>query len=365
MSYKPPRKEKQVVTGLQQCTLGVAFIHNLQRSVGICVCICALLMVFPARTPAMAPLADSDLSEIYGGSGVSINPDIMLDITIDTSSWGDSDGISGYANPWPATASGGRVGANNIVISQLHARSRMTDSFSGYDPSTMWKPITIDVATSPSLYNGATFVRLGLGALEISWDHMQLEVALGTSGDNLNQKLGDLYMGRLDLYLNPSSYIDIYNGRGPDQCGVTFTLSSIVDRISMECVSWGDSDGLPLGNIGSGGIVWMESGGSQGWIGLHNIEVGGPISVIGSFAVDINTSSSGVYCSLAGNPVTVAHISFPTNLCLNTAGPITAEVRLDNLRSLDSPDAGVLGSIYISQFDLEIMQESFVDIWAH
>jgi hypothetical protein len=310
-------------------------------------------------------LPDSDLSEISGGSGVSINPDIMLDITIGTSSWGDSDGISGYANPWPATTSGGRMGANNIVFSQVHARSRMSDSYGGYDPSTMWKPITIDVATSPSMYDGATFLRLGLGALEISWDHMQLEVALGASGNNLNQKLGDLYMGKLDLYLNPSSYIDIYNGRGPGQCGVTFTLDSIVDYISLESISWGDSDGLPSGNIGSGGIVWMEPGDSAGWIGLYDVEIGGPISIIGSFAVDISTSSSGVYSSLAGNPVTVAHISFPRNLSLNTTGPITAEVRLDNLRSLDSADAGVLGNIYINHFDLAIMQGSFVDIWAH
>jgi len=313
----------------------------------------------------MSPLADSDLSGIFGGSGVSINPDIMLDIAISTSSWGDSDGISGYANPWPSTTSGGRVGANNIVISRLHARSRASDSYGGYDPSTTWKPITIDVATSPSLYDGATFVRLGLGALEISWDHMQLEVALGTSGSNLDQKLGDLYMGKLDLYLNPSSYIDIYNGRGPGRSGVTFTVSSIVDYISMECISWGDSDGLPSGNIGSGGVAWMEPGDSAGWIGLYDVEIGGPISVIGSFAIDISTSSSGVYRTLSGNPETVAHISFPTDLALNTTGPITAEVRLDNLCSLDSTDAGVLGDIYISQFDLEIMQGGFIDIWAH
>ncbi len=362
---KQLHRGKGAATGLKNCASGSASACDVTRSVAVCVCMCALLMFFSSRSLAVNPLADADLSEIRGGSGVSINPDIILDITIGTSSWGDSDGISGYANPWPSTTTGGRMGANNILISQLHARSRVSDNYGGYDHSTMWKPITIDVATSASVYNGTTFVRLGLGALEISWDHLELEVALGPSGNSLNQKLGDLYLGGLDLYLNPSSYIDIYNGRGSSQSGVTFTLNSMVDYISMECVSWGDSDGLPSGNIGSGGVVWIEPDNSTGWIGLYDIEVGGPISVIGSFAVDITTSSGGVYSSLSGKPETVAHISFPTNLTLSTSGPITGEVRLDSTRRLDSMDAGVLGDIFINNFNLEIMQGGFVDIWAH
>jgi hypothetical protein len=328
-SYVIQHKNISQVNKLCTCGKKTDPAHVVKNFIASCIKVLTFLIISPTYLLAMAPLTDSDLAEVCGGSGVSINPDITLNITINSASWGDSDGISGYANPWPSTLSGGRMGANNIIFSQLHVRSRTSDSYNGYDPSTMWKPITIDVATSPTTYNGATFVRLGLGALEISWDHMQLEAALGPSGNNLNQKLGDLYMGKLDLFLNPSSYIDIYNGRGAGQSGVTFTWNSIVDHISLECISWGDSDGLPSGNTGSGGVVWIApgAGNSAGWIGLHNIEVGGPTSVTGSFAIDILTSSSGVYSFLSAKPETITHISFPTDFILNTNGPIIAEVR--------------------------------------
>ena len=341
--------------------VGINRINVFKRSLSLCPLLCMTLIMFSCPLQAMVPLDDRDLGNVCGQAGVNFNLDVTLNIAIDTASWGDSDGIvTGYANPWPGSGSGGHMGANDILLSQVHIRSRMSDSYNGYDSATMWKPITIDVAQNDSVYNGATFIRFGLGALEISWDHMEMEVALGPSGDNLNQTLGDLYMGKLDLYLNPASYIDVYNGRNAGQTGVTMTWYSIVDHIDIECISWGDSDGL-----GGPGGFWLGDTTTAGWIGLKDIEVNGPTSVIGTFAIDIATSGSGVYSLMSGHQETIVHVSFPSAFTLHTEGPITAEVRLDNTRTLDSLYAGTLGDIFINDFTLQIQQGSFVDIWAH
>jgi len=314
------------------------------------------IMMLPLSIRAMTPLSDTMLSGVTGQSGVSINTDVTLDISIGTTAWGDATGIDA---PWDQTGSdsGGYMGLNNLSISNLHMRSRTTDTYNGYDFNTMWKPITIDVAQDASMYNGATFLRFGLGALEISFDSLELEVALGPEGNNLNQKLGDVYLGDLNLYLNPISYIDVYNGRTPGESGVTMTWYSIVDRIDLSCVSWGDSDGL-----GSYTNPFMTST-SAGWVGLSNIVIG-TTSVIGTFAIDITTSSSGVYSDLNSGDITVVHISFPTDFSLHTS-IVTAEVKLDSIPTLNSTHAGTLGDIYINNFDLDIKADSWVDICAH
>jgi hypothetical protein len=40
-------------------------------------------------------------------------------------------------------------------------------------------------------------------------------------------------------------------------------------------------------------------------------------------------------------------------------------VKLDSFASLNSPDAGTLGNIYISGLGIDILNRSWVDIWAH
>jgi len=314
------------------------------------------IMMLPTGVPAKTPMTDTALSVVTGQAGVSINVDMTMDISLGTMSWGDATGLD---EPWDTTDAdtGGYMGINNFSIDTLHIRSRTSDTYNGYDFATMWKPITIDVANDPLMNNGATFVRLGLGALEISWDSMEFEVALGPEGYNLDQKLGDVYLGELALYLNPASYIDIYNGRSSGETGLTMSWYSIVDRIDLSSVAWGDSDGL-----GSYTNEFMTTT-SAGWVGLSNIIIG-TTSVIGTFAIDIATTTDGIYSQLASGDVTVVHISFPTDFNLHTS-TITAEVKLDSTPTLDSSNAGTLGNIYVSGFDLNILENSWVDLYAH
>mgnify|MGYP000905370113 CR=1 FL=1 len=54
------------------------------------------ILLLPLSVWAMTPVSDSDLSNVTGQAGVSINADLTMDITIGTMAWGDGDGVSAY-----------------------------------------------------------------------------------------------------------------------------------------------------------------------------------------------------------------------------------------------------------------------------
>jgi hypothetical protein len=208
------------------------------------------IMLLPLSVWSMTPVSDTDLSNVTGQAGVSINPDLTMDIKIGTIAWGDSDGINPACgvNPWSTQSltGGGYVGVNNFNITNLQIKLRNNDTYNGYS-SLMMKPITIDVATGykPNSDYGAntTFVRIGPGALEISMDQMQFDVALGqhlnTNTGNtpiLNQVLGVATLGPMDVYVNPQSYVDVYSHASH---GVVFDVNVTLDHISLPYISWG------------------------------------------------------------------------------------------------------------------------------
>jgi hypothetical protein len=342
------------------------------------------IMLLPLSVMAMTPVSDQTLSDVTGQAGVNINADLRMDITIGTLAWGDADGITAAANPgWALTETGGYVGVTGLNITDLRIKARETDNFGvGYPvilddddnelnpggtylASTYLKPITIDVATDADMYDGATFVRFGLGSLEISMDALTLSVELGPDTD-LGQQLGVVNIGPLALYINPVSYVDIY---ATNACGVNLTFGLILDELDLSYVSWGDTDGQD--NMGIGEMYWMATGAqSAGYIGLADLSIGGPITVSGTVSIGVTTSSNGIYShgevgvTPGAAAVSVVHISFPDMLSVGV-GSITADVKLDSVGALNSADAGTLGDIYIAGFGLQILPGSWVDIWAH
>jgi hypothetical protein len=46
------------------------------------------IMLLPFSVWAMTPVSDSDLSNVTGQAGVSINPNLTMDINIGTIAWG-------------------------------------------------------------------------------------------------------------------------------------------------------------------------------------------------------------------------------------------------------------------------------------
>jgi hypothetical protein len=326
-------------------------------------------MLLPLSVMAMTPVSDQTLSDITGQAGVNINADITMDIAIGTLAWGDADGILNGGHPsWGTTDAGGYVGIVGFDIDALRIKARETDTFNDYLAPDMLKPITIDVATDADTYGGQTFVRFGLGSLEISMGALDFSVQLGAD-TALGQELGVVSLGAMALYINPISYVDIYSD---GTCGVNMTMYVVVDEFDIDYVSWGDTDGQA--NAGIGVQIWMAPGAqSAGYVGLADLEIGGPIIVSGSVAIDVTTSYAGIYshgivgdpATPAAAPVSVVHISFPDVFSVFVTGPITADVKLDGAAALDSAFAGTLGDIYISGFGLDIYAGSWVDIWAH
>jgi len=341
----------------------------------------------------MTPVSDSELSNVTGQSGVSINADLGMNVLIGTMSWGDSDGVSSYWSPSPGTAAG-YVGVKGFNIMNLRIKARETDSYGTGYPTVYYhgtstvanagghyntlflKPITIDVATGnkPVAAGGqgaaTTFVRFGLGALQVTMNSLAFEVSLGTAGNALNQRMGTISLGAIGIYFNPLSYVDIYSHGGS---GVTFEMAIQIDQFNMSYVYWGDTDGLPGGNIGSGGVTWIGPGtlNAAGYIGLNALSIGGPITLSGVVTIDVATiqAGGGAYTydqiGAGANPVapaakTVCHIAFPVGFSVHVTGPITANVALT-----DTTNYQYLGNIYISQFNLDIISGSWVDIWAH
>jgi len=356
-------------------------------------------MLLPLSVMAMTPVSDTTLSDVTGQAGVNINADLMMDININTIAWGDSDGITATQTPgWTASTSGGYIGVTGFNIDNLRIKARENDTFgsSTYYNTTTYgtygtigrystaflKPITIDVATGggPGTHGaGVTFVRFGLGSLQISMNAMSLTVRLGTDPAaagfaSFNQILGTAHLGAMAVYINPQSYVDIYTAAGAGQ-GVNLNFNIIVDEFQLDYVSWEDGDGIsnnglrPTGASIGGILPWMVDD-EAGFVGLANLTVGGPITIMGTVRIDVNSSSTGVYAYANTNhgypvPVSVVHIGFQDNFTIDV-GRITADVALGSQADLFTPTpTQVLGNIFIGGLNVAIDNGSWVDIWAH
>jgi len=140
---------------------------------------------------------------------------------------------------------------------------------------TPFSPLTIDVATGttavPFYGDGITFVRIGLGSLQVEMDSMVADVELGPDTGypgaangvpNLKYQLGSLYLGDLGLRIGGNSYVDIFNARGGTAQGVTIVTDVIIKEFSIGTLAWGDKDG----------IDWAFSYDAEGVYGYHTID---------------------------------------------------------------------------------------------
>jgi len=344
------------------------------------------IMLLPLSLWAMTPVSDSDLSDVTGQAGVNINADLLMNVNIGTMAWGDADGVAKFWSGFGTN--GGYVGVENFNLTSLHIRARTesSDNYNSYN-TLFLKPITIDVATGTKLdADGVTFVRFGLGALQISLDTLQFDVSLGTlpatygADVTLGENMGVVTIGSLDLYINPWSYVDIF--ATPGGVGVNFDMSVAIDRIEFGYVSWGDKDGLASGSSpATGSVYWMTGANNEGYVGLYDFRIGdgssAAITITGTVSIDVATVTDGVYLqeSMVGDAtatsLSVVHISFPTDFDV-VVDEMFARVVVSSVSSLGYTAPGLapaanteLGDIYIEGMDLTIKDGSFVDIWAH
>ncbi len=272
-------------------------------------------------------------------------------LTLNTLSWGDSDGVGG-------TTTAGFVGLRNLAINNLAINGRAT-----VDVETQ----TGNIGGINLLPVGTVFVRMGFDNLDVSMDSLNTDVALGNRKDDLNQVLGSVFLGGLEIDINGS--VKIHTPSASTQ-GVVFDLNVRVDTKKPFTLSWGDSDGV-------GG---MNTAGYRGW---RNFAITG-LTLAGSVSIEVATVDSKViplsadaqmFATYAANTLspTFVHIGIGTGnanddpagqgalaICI---GLLTADVVLDRSRSLDSTNAGILRSLYISGF--AVRANGWIHIGTH
>jgi len=313
------------------------------------------IMLLPLSVMAMTPITDNDLSDVTGQAGVNINADLTMNVSIGTLAWGDATGVDVLHSDWTGAATPGYIGITDFNITDLKIHARTADNFNGYDPTQDLKPITIDVGSDAGLYDGRTFVRFGLGSLAITMETLEFDVRLGAVAADLEtaDHLGHVYVGPIGIYINPRSYVDIFSHGAS---GVSFFMDVEIDKLEINKISWGDTDGCETEDM------WLGTGQAAGYVGVDRLELG-VVQINGQVDIDVTTTSSGVYAAAHGGATTVVRIGIKNGFRFAIAGPIQGDVVLSSTADLTNPE--VLGDFYISKLAVNFTADSWVDIWAH
>jgi len=111
--------------------IGIIIITSGQKVMKRSLLLISILLL-PLTVCAMTPLNDTELSDICGQAGISIMPDITMNIYFGVIAWGDPDGL-GTNNIWGEITTGGYIGVTNLSITNLYIGPR-TD-YPTYDAS--------------------------------------------------------------------------------------------------------------------------------------------------------------------------------------------------------------------------------------
>lgn len=252
------------------------------------------VMLFPFSAMAIKPISDTDMSEVTGQAGVSINADITMNLSFAEMGWGDPDGYGSDPGGW--------VGIDSLSIDKLHIwpRTDFTMESNGAGAGDGgWRDLqflTIDVVTMPDilaaqgacngpfLFNGQagrvndqiTAVRIGIPTFTITMEHMAGNVVLGpysaaeqvggmvdgayvgakeVGTPGFNQLMGKFDVSGLNMAFGKggSVLISAHGGGSIDGAlpgstlygsGVTIELQNVnIPYLLIDHAAWGDIDG--------------------------------------------------------------------------------------------------------------------------
>jgi hypothetical protein len=301
------------------------------------------ILLLPLSLWAMTPITDTQLSDVTGQAGVSINFDFTLQMQFGQLGWGDSDGYAGFT---AYGGSGGWVGIDSLAMSALHIWPRTDftmDNVSGFGINgdegdwRQLKYLTIDVATVPASILGSVFgtnvtaitaVVIGIPTLSMTMATMDGNVVLGgrsststvggqiqgvyttdskaIQGPVFNQLLGTFYVGGLNMatgggsvYIfahGASSMVGVPSGQTLYGSGVTIALNSVtISYILLDALSWGDIDGLYATGFNTTSNPTQNAYGNAtyglmgpGYVGLRDVGIKGLV-FNGVMAIDVFT----------------------------------------------------------------------------
>jgi len=244
---------------------------------------------------------------------------------------------------------------------------------------TPFAPLTIDVATgdATNAYHGVgvTFVRIGLGSLQVAMASMDADAKLGPDSGvagvpDLKYTLGSLYLADLFLRVGGDSYVDIFNARGADTQGVSIYVDATIKGLSIGTLAWGDADGIDWkfrtftgdtpGTVklhtNDGSLTTPETGnvgpeapdniyvapGTAGWIGLNDLEIA-KIEVVGEVGIDVGTNAG-----VTAVNITLGVVGTPLNAVVSG---IDATVALGAAKTTLDQE---LGELYVGTLDIDL-----------
>jgi hypothetical protein len=271
------------------------------------------------------------------------------------------------------SSTAGFVGLRNLDIDNLAISGQATI-----------ETLTVQAGDAGLLPVGTALVRMGFSNLDISMASLNTEVALGNRKDNLNQFLGSVYLGGLEMGINGS--VNIYTPSASTQ-GIVLGLDANFSKLKLDTLSWGDADGIGLGTADP--VTHTDpTAGFRGWRSLviTGMKVNGNVEIDVATVTDTTGANELVYHAFRPQPdqmyaayqtgklsPTFVHIGLGTGNADNDPAlpgalaigmtSLTATVVVDRSRSLDSPQAGELRTLNISGMAARI--NGWVDIGAH
>ena len=270
-------------------------------------------------------------------------------LTLDTLSWGDTDGVG-------STTAAGFVGLRNLAINNLAIAGVATI-----------ETLTVTSGDTSFPVGTTAFVRIGLSKLNVGIGTLSTDVAFGSSKNNLDQVLGSVYLEGLNMYIN--GRVDIHKPSASQ--GIVFETNITIDNLHINVLSWGDADGI-------GGTT------SAGYRGLRNLQLTG-LKVAGQVGLEVATIDNTVtpasteelmfarYGKTYNISPSFVHLGIgtgnaddkPTDNGTFVIGitSLTWEVVVDSSKSLDSTNASIIRTFYMS--DLSAKVNGWVHIGAH
>jgi len=297
--------------------------------------------------------AASDLVTEYAGAASDASPTLNKALLYAAAN-------PGVLTTYPAfgTANTEFNTAKNAVIADIGtvagaAEYLQVASDKGAGEKTPFAPLTIDVATCAAgagpYADDITFVRIGLGSLQVEMDSMIADAKLGPTAalvPDMKYTLGSLYLDTLSLRLGGDSYVDIYNDRATGQ-GVSLAVNATIRNFSIDTLAWGDTDGIDwtFSTDTTTGVYGVHSTDTTlqttadaavtGWVGLKNLDIA-KITAAGDLTIDVATNAS---------DWTYVEIGFGSGMVASISGlTATAALGNDAATGLDQE----LGSVYVS-----------------
>lgn len=284
--------------------------------------IALFLVLMSMASFAKTPVSDGELDNITAEAGVTLNfgTGDHTNSTVMVTNWapslvsfGDTDGVTGYASP-------GWIGVSGIT---MDAASNIL----------VYNSMTIDVGSNGSI----TKLNLGLPSVMVHPVLTDATIRLGIAKEMSDAQpvLGTFYNDKFALFINPTGVGSVTISSHAATQGIETAFSNVSLLIPAEAIdaSWGDADGFT--GYASGGYIGVKD-----YVTSDSML----IALSGGISIDVGTDAGGV---------TALNVVLPATTINPTLVNISAPLALGNIKDF-SDNQPLLGSLNMNGFSTAI-----------